>query len=100
MLSAAEAPAGAFVTGTTVTLCPQGEYSDSYSMATACSTCIDLLGEGITTEKEGSTSASDCHFLEPGYVLLDDKKRAILTAYDPINMPISGAKKCPQNYYW
>jgi hypothetical protein len=97
----AEAPAGAFVTGTTVTLCPKGEYSEDYSLSTACKTCEDLVdGPGITTQKEGSTSAKNCTWLEPGYALLDDKKRVIWGPVDLINTPISGAKKCPQNYYW
>jgi hypothetical protein len=96
-----EAPAGSFVTGVTTTLCPRGEYSDDYSLSTACKTCEDLFdGPGITTAREGSTSARNCTFLEPGYALLDDKKRVILGAVDLINTPISGAKKCPQNWVW
>uniref|UniRef100_A0A383VUV6 Tyrosine-protein kinase ephrin type A/B receptor-like domain-containing protein n=1 Tax=Tetradesmus obliquus TaxID=3088 RepID=A0A383VUV6_TETOB len=95
-----QAPAGSFVTGVSTTLCPKGEYSDDYSLATACKTCEDLYdGPGITTAREGATSAKNCTWLEPGYALMDDKKRAILTAVDLINTPISGAKKCPQNYY-
>jgi hypothetical protein len=89
------------VTGSTVTLCPKGEYSDDYSLSTSCKTCKDLFsGPGITTAREGATIAANCTWLEPGYALQDDKKRAILGAYDPINTPVSGAKKCPQNYYW
>ncbi|WIA32723.1 hypothetical protein OEZ86_005909 [Tetradesmus obliquus] len=95
-----QAPAGSFVTGSTVTLCPKGEYSDDYSLATSCKTCDDLFnGPGITTAREGSTSANNCTWLEPGYALMDDKKRTILGTFDPINMPLAGAKKCPQNYY-
>ncbi|WIA32737.1 hypothetical protein OEZ86_005923 [Tetradesmus obliquus] len=95
-----QAPAGSFVTGSTVTLCPKGEYSDDYSLATSCKTCEDLFnGPGITTAREGSTSANNCTWLEPGYALMDDKKRTILGAFDPINMPLAGAKKCPQNFY-
>ncbi|WIA29465.1 hypothetical protein OEZ86_011966 [Tetradesmus obliquus] len=95
-----QAPAGSFVTGVSTTLCTKGEYSDDYSLATACKTCEDLYdGPGITTAREGATSAKNCTWLEPGYALMDDKKRAILTAVDLINTPISGAKKCPQNYY-
>jgi hypothetical protein len=97
----AEAPAGSFVTGVTTMLCPKGEYSDDYSMSTSCKTCEDLFdGPGITTEREGSTSARNCTWLEPGYALVDDKKRAILRSVDLINTPISGAKKCPQNWVW
>jgi hypothetical protein len=60
-LHAAEAPAGSFVTGSTVTLCPKGEYSDDYSLSTSCKTCEDLFsGPGITTAREGATSASNC----------------------------------------
>jgi hypothetical protein len=89
------------VTGTTVTLCPKGEYSEDYSLATACKTCEDLYSPGITTEREGSISADNCTWLEPGYALLDGKNRAIVDrSYDRVNTPITGAKKCPQNYYW
>ncbi|KAF6251784.1 hypothetical protein COO60DRAFT_1674488 [Scenedesmus sp. NREL 46B-D3] len=95
-----QAPAGSFVTGGAVTLCPKGEYSDDYNLATACKSCEELYsGPGITTAREGSTSADNCTWLEPGYALQDDKKRTILGSWDPIDTPISGAKKCPQNYY-
>ncbi|KAF8067261.1 ATJ10 [Scenedesmus sp. PABB004] len=93
------APKGAFVTGDSITLCPKGEFNDDYSLSTSCQTCEDVYGAGVTTKAEGSTSVNNCTWLEPGFVLLDDKKRAILGAFDPINTPISGAKKCPQNYY-
>ncbi|WIA09380.1 hypothetical protein OEZ85_008786 [Tetradesmus obliquus] len=98
------APPGSFVAGDSVVPCPKGEYSDSYDSSTSCTTCLDEFGEGITTEKANSTSRSDCKWLERGYALVDDRKRAVLTTLsvlvnDQNNRQWVGAKPCPQNYY-
>lgn len=56
------APPGKFVTGESTSPCPQGEFSDSYSTDTSCTTCEEALGSaGVTTAATGSTSKAACN---------------------------------------
>jgi hypothetical protein len=56
------APPGKFMTGESTSPCPMGEFSDSYSNATSCTTCEEALGSaGVTTAATGSTSKAACN---------------------------------------
>jgi hypothetical protein len=84
-----------------VVACPKGEFQDDYGMFTACKSCLDVVGEGVTTPNVGSTTAADCKWAEPGYMLLDSGGKAVFsvagTAVTPIK--VTGARPCPQGYF-
>jgi len=85
-----------------VVACPKGEFQEDYGMFTACKSCLDVVGEGVTTPNVGSTTAADCKWAEPGYMLLDSGGKAVFnldgTAITPVK--VTGARPCPQGYFW
>eukprot|EP00775_Hariotina_reticulata_P009696 gene9696-9855_t len=99
--AACVAPPGYFVSGETVVACPKGEFQDEYGMITSCKSCVDEVGEGVTTPTVGSTSAADCKWPEQGYMLLDSGGKAVFTATGVAVTPskVTGARPCPQGYF-
>uniref|UniRef100_A0A383VXC6 Tyrosine-protein kinase ephrin type A/B receptor-like domain-containing protein n=1 Tax=Tetradesmus obliquus TaxID=3088 RepID=A0A383VXC6_TETOB len=69
--------------------CDQGSYQDKDLAAQQASvgSCIPCQ-EGVTTKDKGSTAASDCNRIKPGYVATAVTDGAITTAV-----------LCPQGYY-
>eukprot|EP00775_Hariotina_reticulata_P000555 gene555-827_t len=70
-------------------------------MITSCKSCVDEVGEGVTTPTVGSTSSADCKWPEPGYMLLDSGGKAVFSASGAAVTPskVTGARPCPQGYF-
>eukprot|EP00775_Hariotina_reticulata_P007892 gene7892-8088_t len=78
------APPGYFLSGSSLVLCPKGEYQDQFGFVTSCKSCSELFGP------------------EPGFMLLDSGGRGVWStngvAVTSIQR-VTGAKNCPQGYF-
>lgn len=81
-------PAGSYQkTSGVAAPCPRGEYKEASGSDTNCTACSAV---GVTTAREGSTSAADCSHLQPGFYA---------AAMSPVNGAITAADVCPVGYF-
>jgi hypothetical protein len=104
-----KAPPGHYIGGEAVLPCPVGAFSANYTLERACDNCEDVFGPGVSTEREGSNSSSNCNVLEPGRAFVDRSK--VVTDEDDDGGSVGGiriialdsgntTKACPQSFYW
>lgn len=88
--AACVAPAGFYLKAPgQLAACPMGEWKSGNTLDTSCTKCAT----GVTTEFAGSTAASDCTILLPGYYYTAGTLPAITTAAAcPLNKFCPGGK--------